>query len=186
MSIGASSKATLLSQLRRDVGLLVECEVMDYSLLVGIVDMEGSFKTSSHLNASIRNKKEGLRPFVGLLNILSVPFRIVTAPPRYLKNQIVSLGAKTVSTVLTLPLPYYGAGFNVVDGGELSVLHGVRSGHRAIYYVGLIDFLQPWTVKKLFEREVKGLLGYDKKALSCVDPKYYASRFLNFIDVHLS
>ena len=40
INIGAHAKSALLSQLRQDVKLLVECQVMDYSLLVGVVDME--------------------------------------------------------------------------------------------------------------------------------------------------
>lgn len=190
-SIGAAAKASLLYQLRKDVGLLIQCGVMDYSLLVGVVDMESQGNSSSYVfdGSSLRvdpNRKNMPKTLRRLLSSIYAPLRILTAPPRYLANQCISLGEKTLSTILTLPLPYYGAGFSVVDGGGLSVMHGTRMGQRAIYYLGVIDFLQPWTTKKLLEREMKGILGYDTKAISCVDPKYYAQRFLDFMDEHLS
>ena len=83
-------------------------------------------------------------------------------------------------------MPYYGAGVCGVDGGALSVIPGRRAGHRAVYYMGIIDFLQPWTWKKVMENEMKGLLGYNTKAISCVSPKDYAARFLDFIDAHVT
>ena len=83
-------------------------------------------------------------------------------------------------------MPYYGAGVCGVNGGVLSIQTGRRAGDRAVYYMGIIDFLQPWTTKKVMEREVKGLLGYNTKAISCVSPKDYAARFLDFIDAHVT
>ena len=195
---GAGRKALLLAQLRKDVGLLTACGVMDYSLLVGVVNMENNLHPHTYLHpqnqapsslehsTELKTNKKQIQRVHTLLYKLSFPLRIASAPPRYILNRILSLGAKTVSTMLTLPLPYYGAGFSVIDGGSLSVLHGKRLGNRAIYYLGVIDFLQPWTTRKVLERELKSLLGYDTNAISCVDPKFYASRFLTFIDAHVS
>ena len=163
---------------------VVECGVMDYSLLVGVVDMEpGKTDTCNDIAAEAKTP-----PSLGrrLVRSATAPVRIMAAPPRYLVSQLFSFGERSVSTVLTLPLPYYGAGMNGVNGGGLSVLPGTRLGHRAIYYLGVIDFLQPWTTKKLLEREMKGMLGYDTKAISCVAPRFYASRFINFLDLHVS
>jgi hypothetical protein len=55
-----------------------------------------------------------------------------------------------------------------------------------MYYLGVIDFLQPWTVKKRLERDFKGLAGYDKSGISCVAPSDYAARFLKFINSHVT
>ena len=186
INIGAVPKASLLSQLRKDIGLLIECGVMDYSLLVGVVDMESKGKPFDTVIKSGQIRKRQSQGFRKFLNRVSTPLRLATAPPRYLVNQLFSLGEKTLSTILTIPLPYYGAGFSVVDGGDFSVFHGTRLGHRAIYYMGVIDFLQPWTTKKILEREVKAMIGYDAKAISCVDPKFYASRFLDFMTEHMT
>ncbi len=63
---------------------------------------------------------------------------------------------------------------------------GTRRGRRVTYYMGVIDFLQPWTVKKRLERDLKGLAGMDKSAISCVAPADYAARFLDFVDSHVT
>jgi choline kinase len=52
--------------------------------------------------------------------------------------------------------------------------------------MGLIDFLQPWTTRKVIERQLKGLMGQDINAISCVTPEEYADRFLEFLDNHIT
>lgn len=155
--IGSRKKAALMAQLRRDVDLLNRCGVLDYSLLVGVADMEQSIQ---HNNSQSDRNGNG-------------------------DNQ----SSKVLSRLLSwidFPLPYYGAGKTPVDGGNLSSLVGTRNGKQVAYYLGVIDFLQPWTVKKRLERDLKGLAGYDKRAISCVAPGDYASRFLKFVDDHVT
>lgn len=192
-NIGLHAKTALMAQLREDVKLLVECQVMDYSLLVGVVDME----TFVHFDRSAREAIESVRR-VGrkfatskkledrALWALGTPIRLLSAPPTFLAKQAWSLAHRTLSSVVTLPLPYYGSGKCGVDGGLLSVFHGSRNGKRALYYMGLIDFLQPWTTRKVIERQLKGLMGQDINAISCVTPEEYAVRFLEFLDTHIS
>ena len=193
LSIGAVAKAALLSQLREDVKLLIDCQVMDYSLLVGVVNMESHLK----LNRSARKALEAIqeqdrllaqskRMDEQILHAIGTPFRLLIAPPIFLANSVWSLTQRTISSIVTLPLPYYGSGQCGVDGGVFSVMNGSRRGDRAVYYMGLIDFLQPWTTRKFLERNLKGLMGYDTKAVSCVTPEEYASRFLEYLDAHVS
>lgn len=199
LHVGATAKAALLSQLRRDVSLLIDCGVMDYSLLVGVVDMDShqvdpedfrALEVSEQQELCLReeaNRREGKRELYRIIfSTIATPIRIISAPTMLFARRAVSMVEKTLSSVLTWPLPYYGAGICGVDGGVLSVMQGKRNGKQAIFYFGLIDFLQPWTTRKVVERELKGVLGYDKTAISCVDPKEYATRFLEFIDAHVS
>ena len=191
--IGPQAKSALLAQLRQDVKLLVDCQVMDYSLLVGVVDME----TFLHFDRSARAAIQSLHK-VGFkfstskkieeraLWALGGPIRLLIAPPTFMAKQVWSLVHRTLSSIVTYPLPYYGSGECGVDGGLLSVFHGTRNGKRALYYMGLIDFLQPWTTRKVIERQLKGLMGQDINAISCVTPKEYADRFLEFMDKHIS
>jgi len=187
--IGPTAKAALLSQLRKDVSLLIDCGVMDYSLLVGVVNMdieEGSFTQNDARDAiekmlhASKSVKKGRAEKV--LHALATPIQQLSAPAVFICQKTYGAIQSTISTVLTLPFPYYGAGVCGVDGGSLSVLKGRRLGKRAIYYMGIIDFLQPWTTQKVLENQLKGVLGYDKSAISCVDPKEYAERFLDFMD----
>ena len=87
---------------------------------------------------------------------------------------------------LDFPMPYYGAGTTKVDGGALSSLRGTRRGMNVMYYLGVIDFLQPWTLKKRLERDLKGLAGFDKSEISCVAPADYSARFLKFVNSHVT
>lgn len=146
--IGSRKKAALLAQLERDVTLLQECGVLDYSLLVGVADMTPPRRSGGANDATPR----ALQHF----------FRWMDAP-----------------------FPYYGAETKV-DGGNLSSIRGTLMGKDVIYYMGVIDFLQPWTIKKRLERDLKGLVGYDKTAISCVAPSDYSTRFLSFINSHVT
>merc|ERR1712032_96509 len=108
------------------------------------------------------------------------------APPIYVSKKIWLFAHRVASSIMTQPLPYYGSGKCGIYGGKLSKLDGYHAGNRATYYIGLIDFLQPWTMKKAIERKLKGVLLHDMKSISCVPPEEYASRFLDFIDNHVS
>ena len=196
--LGPPLKAALLSQLRRDVRLLVNCGVMDYSLLVGVVSMnshrmdiesiralELSELQESRMELARRaREKKSLERVV--ISAIVTPIRIMMAPPLFFGRRVWSQIDSVLSSILTLPLPYYGSAICGVNGGALSVLEGRRLGNRAIYFLGLIDFLQPWTTRKVAERRLKGVLGYDVHAISCVSPDEYAQRFLEFIDTHVS
>ena len=57
-------------------------------------------------------------------------------------------------------------------------------GNRAIYYFGLIDFLQPFNAKKVIEYRLKSVV-YEHGAFSCVPPQEYADRFLAFLEDHI-
>jgi hypothetical protein len=194
-----SKHVALLSQLREDVKLLVECQVMDYSLLVGVVDMASTQKQNEYAEHALLTMQQQGRHLERLehitkkkklderaLSAVAAPIRLLLAPPLFVAKKTWSLARITLSSIITLPLPYYGSGNCGVDGGSYSKFHGRRRGDRAVYYLGLIDFLQPWTARKAVERRLKGLIGYDTKAISCVDPEEYAIRFLEFLDTHIS
>jgi len=190
--LGPATKSDMLAQLRKDVALLRECHVMDYSLLVGVVNMEPPQVDAADMNAMelSLNQEKGFGSSATVVNHISLLvavttlMRLMIAPPLFFARRFWSLVEKTITSVLTYPLPYYGSSKCGVDGGVLSVMQGSRSGRRAIYYLGLIDFLQPWTVRKVVERQLKGIF-YDTSAISCVDPDEYAQRFLEFIDAHV-
>jgi len=194
--LGLKNKAALLSQLRKDVKLLVDCNVMDYSLLVGVVNMDtvrlgiSSIEAMDHskfIEAQFSPRSKGKRSKVErVVKSILLPVRIFSAPISYLGKIVITLGDSGLSSILTLPFPYYGANVCGVDGGSLSKMKGEKAGKRCTFYLGLIDFLQPWTKRKLVERYLKTLMGYDTHEISCVDPEEYGTRFLSFMDEYLS
>lgn len=67
------------------------------------------------------------------------------------------------------------------DGGVLA-----RSGdgglheERELYYFGVIDLMQPWTLRKVCEAKIKGVL-FAQNQLSAVEPSMYAQRFQQYL-----
>ena len=51
----------------------------------------------------------------------------------------------------------------------------------AIYFMGIIDILQQYNSKKTMETFFKGFK-HDAQKISAVDPRYYAERFIEFIE----
>ncbi len=212
-TIGATAKAALLSQLRKDVQFLTHCQVMDYSLLVGVVNTDnvnaglgeggGEGALTPEVVESIQEQKKILEQLEGsdsgrphkrrrpkidsaFMHTLTTPVRLMLSPPLYVARKSWNTLQLTLKSIVTAPLPYYGSGRCGVYGGKLSVMHGKRRGDNAVYYLGLIDFLQPWTARKVMERKLKGLAGYDTNAVSAVTPEEYATRFLEFLDKHIN
>ena len=48
-------------------------------------------------------------------------------------------------------------------------------------YLGIIDFLQPYGFMKWLETTMKKAMLYETATISCVNPDFYASRFLSFV-----
>jgi len=132
-----------------------------------------------------RRRPDAHQTCANLLRFLTTPLRLLASPPAYVARTSWKALRLTLDSIATAPMPYYGSGRCGVDGGKLSVLHGERKGDRAMYYLGLIDFLQPWTARKVLERRVKGWMGHDTDAISAVTPEEYAARFLKFLDEHV-
>ena len=213
-AIGATKKAALLSQLRKDVQFLTKCQVMDYSLLVGVVHTDAIVDRNTGPHASnkfltpeiigtieqqnkileelekptesLTNPKKYPKLDSAFIHTLTTPVRLMLSPPLFIARKTWNAVRLTVDSIVTAPMPYYGSGQCGVYGGKLSILNGKRKGERAIYYLGLIDFLQPWTTRKVMERKIKGLAGYDTNAISAVTPEEYATRFLEFLDKHIN
>jgi Phosphatidylinositol-4-phosphate 5-Kinase len=173
INIGSNAKAAFMAQVRRDVQFLVECECIDYSLLVGVAKMsQGMSELDQHIldQAQQRLQQPHSREPNILLSVVSgllLPIRLLLAPNSF---------------------PSFSSGDRpgqcVVDGGPLSQILGHRLGSRAIYYFGLIDFLQPYNAKKAIEYRLKSIV-YEQGAFSCVPPRAYADRFVEFLDRHI-
>ena len=186
LHIGAVAKAALLKQLRRDVQLLVACDAIDYSLLVGVAkeDMGIDAAVSLAMDQSLQWEAQLQGRRRSRWNVLSsalLPIQALLAPPFYFLGQSLRIAKK----LLMWPEPYYGSGVCVVDAGPLSLIQGRRRGAPAAYYFGVIDFLQPYNTKKSLEYRLKNLV-YPKDSFSCVPPRLYADRFLDFINEHVT
>lgn len=170
LRIGSTAKSTLLVQLHRDVQFLEQSSVIDYSLLVGI--LTPSCRKNQFAIAHCQTWPRRC------LAVLTAPFQAIMAPAIF--HQSVK-GFGHIPFSWPPLVPYYGSLQGGIDTGPLSCIGGERSGMPAIYFLGLIDFLQPYNYKKVLEYRAKSLV-YEKDTYSCVPPTTYANRFLAFID----
>mmetsp|Transcript_17496 Transcript_17496/g.26049 ORF Transcript_17496/g.26049 Transcript_17496/m.26049 type:complete len:140 (+) Transcript_17496:1-420(+) len=66
--------------------------------------------------------------------------------------------------------------------GKIAVLGAVTNNSHSIYHIGIVDYLQRYTLRKRLETIAKGMR-YNSRKISAVPPDYYASRLLKFIRV---
>lgn len=64
---------------------------------------------------------------------------------------------------------------------SLGGVEGRKGCRSELYYIGVIDILQPYSLKKKVETGVKGVV-YKVSEISSVNPSFYAERFLAFMN----
>jgi hypothetical protein len=57
------------------------------------------------------------------------------------------------------------------------------NGH--VIHIGIVDFLQRYTLRKRMETFLKGF-AYDRKQISCVHPDWYASRMMTAVEAYFT
>merc|ERR1712087_1056464 len=73
------------------------------------------------------------------------------------------------------------------NGIELPQTHGLGGGNEIVYegkifYMGIIDILQQFNVRKRLEAKFRRMTGSGWRDASCVHPNLYADRFMEFFD----
>ncbi|KAG7976252.1 hypothetical protein I3843_06G140200 [Carya illinoinensis] len=198
-------RESLFKQISMDCKFLESQQIIDYSLLLGL-----HFRAPDHLkplteNTSAIPHHESFPPGDGetsrgeppihsksLQLVNHEPSSVSTAPGPHIRGSTLraySLGDKEVD--LLLP-----------GTGRLRVQLGVNmpaEAHRklrqdevdseaelfevydVVLYLGIIDLLQEYNVKKKVEHRYKSLK-FDPLKISAVEPKLYAARFINFLN----
>jgi 1-phosphatidylinositol-4-phosphate 5-kinase len=204
----------VIDAINKDSDLLASLGIMDYSLIVGVtnvqyeVDLHGDNLPSSRQSFSRQSfsRQSFSRPVVRRQDSPTEqsyepsPATSVQTPDGSVgmadQQQQQQLTIDTASeTASVADDGEHGASFFVTSPSarpkslrnQLSNLSSGQGGHgyavRAvvgpgIYYLGIIDILQPWTVKKRLERFAKTtLLGKNASGLSCMPPEPYRDRF---------
>jgi 1-phosphatidylinositol-4-phosphate 5-kinase len=117
ISIGTDRKQSLISQIDSDTELLQRLEIIDYSFLLGIHELD-QHTPEKHLNLSLNQRNAGI------------------------------------------------------------VLSNFK---KELYFIGIIDFLTRFNIKKKFEHFVMGTL-HGKEEVSCIPPLKYRKRFIKHIN----
>ncbi|KAM3161745.1 PIPK domain-containing protein [Lachancea thermotolerans] len=152
---GPVKKKKFLQQLERDVDLLARLNIMDYSLLLGIHDME---KGNDLIDE--RNRLTMFNPSQPQLKEV----RRKSVAEEQMRNK-----SKTAVER-----------FFQQDEGGIRASDQFNNDLNTIYYVGIIDCLTNYSCIKKLETFWRGL-NHDLNEISAVPPRDYGSRFYDFM-----
>jgi len=182
--LGRQLKTALLLQLQADVAFLREFTIIDYSFLVGVLDLhfrkgsrkklaeEHRLKKVIYVGAKHRRPGESAKDQEQKVRML-------------LKEIHESIGRKSTTRAPTPKNKFHSIWTAEEMGGIRSrTIAGTLLPEAQIYFFGIIDFLQPYNAFKKMETGMKGLV-HDVNTISCVNPQFYADRFLRFISSFL-
>lgn len=173
--IGRQKKDKLMSQLRADVEFLAENNLMDYSLLIGVYNLN-----KDHLSDLHEESDASAPRMVYFLETKEGEEPVPHEPPSHescdsilhtLKPSLKRSRFRENTTPLhrtDTPDPHHESYIISEDGKEA-------------FFVGIIDYLQKYnSKKKLFH--FAQCLTKDKEEISNVSPGFYSRRFIEFID----
>ncbi|PAA91900.1 hypothetical protein BOX15_Mlig022740g1 [Macrostomum lignano] len=202
ISIGESQKHRLLLTLRADVDFLQRNNLMDYSLLIGIHDLQigGGFEDDPEAedDAGLGSGNEGAA--VSPPSAAAAAAAALQPVPEDSGDDERVFGGDGASPESPSAM---GEGGGESGGGGLEPgrsfrysaflgnldpvfeRYGVQSSSRQlVYFLGIIDILTSYGVRKRTAQTYKSMKhGYNNEnQLSTVRPEVYARRFLEFID----
>ncbi|KAF8955473.1 Phosphatidylinositol-4-phosphate 5-kinase [Entomortierella lignicola] len=178
LELGPEKRHLFVEQIKRDVELLARLNIMDYSLLIGIHDIERGNKDNIRDNTLKVFHPDTSKP---------LPKETSRGNKRSSKVNALRMAVKESDPVAlvpsTLPSDSFSERRNCIfyadDGGLLSTNERNERGED-LYYLGIIDILTPYNYVKKIEHVWKSL-SQDKHAISAVNPREYAQRFLSFM-----
>ncbi|KAF9899936.1 Phosphatidylinositol-4-phosphate 5-kinase [Linnemannia zychae] len=178
LELGPEKRHLFVEQIKRDVELLSRLNIMDYSLLIGIHDIERGNKDNIrdntlkvfHPDTSKPLKRETARKDKRESKVNALRMAVKVSDPQ-------ALGPSTLPSDSFSERRHFI--FYADDGGLLSTNEQNEQGED-LYYLGIIDILTPYNYVKKIEHYWKSL-SQDKHAISAVNPREYASRFLSFM-----
>jgi len=190
LELGPEKRALLAEQLRRDTEFLKELHVMDYSLLVGIHNMQRGNRDNVRRNTlrvfSPPDVHVPPQPHAhGQLHRRRAGTAATAEQPHVVRRAVHRNANANLRSVCEGILPEEDTGdrqqflFSQDEGG-LRATDEQNEPLDKVYYLGIIDILTPYGVVKRFEHLWKGMSA-DRHKISPVPPPEYADRFLAFM-----
>ncbi|BEJ13414.1 hypothetical protein CspHIS471_0305880 [Cutaneotrichosporon sp. HIS471] len=180
---GPEKRALFTEQLRRDMEFLRRINVMDYSLLVGIHNME-------------RGNRDNLRlTKLRVFNPDTSKSGVVNRKPSAVKSNAEAHNVRRAVTrsdpksmldaSVNMRLPEEGAPDRrhfifYQDEGGMQATDEQNMPMDIIYYLGIIDICTPYTLGKRVEHAWKSVTE-NPVTISCVQPDFYGHRFYDFL-----
>lgn len=169
-----SKRDEFFEQLEKDAQFLSEMKIMDYSLLIGIHDptIVVASQQSSPPSSPTPNEEEQR----GII----IPNTLVSKfSSEDLNEEDVKITEEGDINVEFYPQTEtkFGKFARIVSTEQQEDL---PINHRKVYYIGIIDILQQYNLKKIGENYFKSLI-FNSNEISAVDPAKYAKRFVEYI-----
>ncbi|KAL4786439.1 hypothetical protein BJX76DRAFT_118338 [Aspergillus varians] len=187
LECGPGKRDFFLAQLKRDVELLKRLKIMDYSLLVGIHDLEKGNeeklrdKTLQVFQPGADREEDNTHPNM----LMRTPSKLENERKARELRMLIQKERPVPLDKATAKMPD-----EILDERKFHVFYSDDGGFRAthengqpgqeIYYLGIIDCLTHYGTVKRIEHFFKGLT-HDRTQISPIPPEGYGDRFLNFI-----
>lgn len=195
LELGPQKKNSFIKQMEQDVELLRKLNIMDYSLLVGIHDLQkgneerlrdktlqvfqpgGEGMTGGHTEkpeqlSRTPSSVESVRKAKELRSMI-------------IKQRPVPMGSTSSRMPDEMPDELIAERRNryfYSDDGGFRATHQDDSPGEAVYYLGIIDCLTKYNTVKKTEHFFKGLVARSRKGdISAVPPDRYGDRFVKFM-----
>ncbi|KAJ6816378.1 phosphatidylinositol 4-phosphate 5-kinase 1-like [Iris pallida] len=204
-----SWRESLFRQISLDCMFLESQCIIDYSMLLGLhfrapehlktllepKDTLQSSLCSPADNFDVPLQDEILTPSRALLLVTHEPSSTSSIPGSHIRGSTLRASVAGNEEV-DLLLPEAGRlpvqlGVNMPAQASQKLLHNndgpssaeidVFKDHDVVLYLGIIDILQEYNLKKRIEHAFKSLK-YDPLTISAVEPKLYSSRFISFLE----
>ncbi|CAI9765327.1 unnamed protein product [Fraxinus pennsylvanica] len=200
-------RESLMRQLSLDSLFLESQGIMDYSLLLGLhfrapEHLKSLLEPSDSLHtpeSSVTNvdgvisSGELLIPPSGLVLVTHEPSSVSTLPGPHIRGntlKAVSIGNKEADLLLPgtgrlrvqlgVHMPAQ-ANHRIVQDNTDSTEVELFEVYDIVLYLGVIDILQEYNLKKKTEHKYKSLQ-FDPLSISAVEPKVYSKRFISFLE----
>ncbi|PQE26506.1 phosphatidylinositol-4-phosphate 5-kinase protein [Rutstroemia sp. NJR-2017a BBW] len=188
LEFGPEKRRIFFEQMEKDVALLQKLKIMDYSMLVGIHDLQKGNEENLRDKTLQVFQPGGDSPLDDPGPLMRTPSKLESArKARELRNIIkqekpIPMGQS--SSRMPDQLDEESAKRDMIfysDDGGFRATHEDNSPGEEIFFLSIIDCLTHYGTLKKFEHMWKGL-SHDKKQISPIAPESYGSRFIQFIE----
>ena len=174
LHIDSTLRQHFIEQIEKDSHMLRDCNLMDYSLLIGIHQL--SDKKIKSINKKLNKEKKAKKK------------EQKDSHEKELKKSFNKQQKEIVTLedfISSIEIPNENSNqFIDYKGGLLGKdSEGNLTGE--LYYLGIIDILLPYTTKKKIANICKTIVAGSQDGLSSVPSDFYSERFIRFIQDHI-
>jgi len=186
MEFGPTKKKMFIEQMQKDVKLLQRLHIMDYSLLIGIHDLEkGNEENLRDKTLKVFSPGGEEAPDPQPNQLMRTPSKLESARKARELRQMVKTQKPVPmdQTSSKMPDELEDAKRNFYfysDDGGFRATHEDDTPGEEIYYLGIIDCLTHYSIIKRMEHFFKGLANTESQ-ISAIPPERYGDRFVKFI-----